>query len=122
MSFLVNVPYLEDNDFTDQHTLKQHVHKNKPTVLMVQGSFCGYCKAALGDFQEFANQANNYVAATLQIDGGPTEKAAVSRVSKMYPEYRGVPLYMGFDKNGKYVTSVVGKRNLSALQQFVQQL
>jgi thiol-disulfide isomerase/thioredoxin len=117
--FLIRVPYLEDNDFNPDNSLKPYVNNGKPIVLMVQGLFCGYCSQAKPAFQQLAKEVP---VATLQIDGGPSEKQASNRVSKLDPTYRGVPVYLGFSSSGKFLKVHKGGRDLQSLKTFALSL
>jgi thiol-disulfide isomerase/thioredoxin len=122
MSNMERVPYLEDGDFNPDGSLKPYVNKGKPLVLMVQGSFCGFCTKAKPDFEKFAHSSQKTVGATLQIDGGESEKKAGSRIPKMDSSYRGVPFYMGFNSSGKFVKSHQGGRDTSSIMAFANTL
>lgn len=115
------VIYLEDSDFNADNSLQIAVGNGKPTVVMVQGAFCGYCTKAKPDFQQLAS-LNNLTCATIQIDGGPTEKKAAERVKVLYPAYKGVPCFLGFDKNGKFVKVHEGGRDATSIGVFGQSL
>ena len=118
---LVNVPYLEISDVSQDGTLKPHVGNGKPVVLLLQGNFCGYCTKAKPDFQKFASQVQRVTAATLQSDGGPNDSAAAQVLSSVVRN-SGVPAYAGFDSRGKFVKMETGARSLDWLQDFANSL
>lgn len=120
--YLINVPYLEDSDFNQDNSLKPYVNKGKPCVVMVQGLFCGYCGKAKPAFQQVAQSTSDVVCATMQIDGGPSEKTAAKRLAKIDPSYRGVPIYLGFGSNGKYIKTHNGGRDANSLKAFAASL
>lgn len=120
--YMTDVPYLEDSDFNPDHSLKPHVNNGKPVVVMCQGLFCGYCTKAKPAFEQFAKGSSNVVGATLQIDGGPSEKAAAKRIPNWDPKYRGVPTYIGFGSDGKPQAVHSGGRDLNSLRSFATKL
>uniref|UniRef100_A0A6C0EM34 Thioredoxin domain-containing protein n=1 Tax=viral metagenome TaxID=1070528 RepID=A0A6C0EM34_9ZZZZ len=120
--YLVNVPYLEDSDFNPDNSLKPYVGNGKPVVVMCQGLFCGYCSQAKPAFEQFTHSSNNVIGATLQIDGGPSEKTASKRISMLDKSYRGVPTYLGFGSDGKFQKVHNGGRDLNALRSFAASL
>jgi thiol-disulfide isomerase/thioredoxin len=113
---LVGIPYLEDTDINPDGSLKPHVGNGKPVILMVQGDFCGYCTKAKPDFQKFA-KSSNVVAVTIQTDGGESDRKA-SKAIAVVNKSPGVPAFLGFDKNGKYVKTHQGNRDFASLEQF----
>ena len=119
---MVNVPYLEKEDVNPDGSLKQYVNRGKPCVVMVQGLFCGFCGQAKPDFEKFSHSSKNVVGATVQIDGSPSEKMAGQMITQNDPSYRGVPSYMGFNSQGKYVKTHQGGRDAKSLYQFAQSL
>lgn len=122
MSFMAHVPYLEDSDFNKDHSLKPHVTQGKPVVVMAQGQFCGFCTKAKPAFEKFAHSSKNVRGVTLQIDGHPSEKKAGERIGKLDKGYRGVPTYLGFDSNGKYIKTHNGGRDQQSITAFANSL
>ena len=118
--YLIRVPYLEGMDLNDDGSLKSYVGNGKPVVVFVQGLFCGYCTKAKPDFQNFCKNPNA-VGVTIQIDGSPTEKEANTKIAKVNTA-RGVPAYIGFDKNGAFKAIHNGNRDASSLAAFAAQL
>tara|TARA_R110002111_G_scaffold118193_1_gene180594 strand:+ start:920 stop:1282 length:363 start_codon:yes stop_codon:yes gene_type:complete len=119
---LYNVLYLEDEDFDGNNNLRPNVSRGLPTIVMAQGSFCGYCQKAKPAYQQLANNIKTVNVATLKIDGNPSEKKASSRLKQLDPSYRGVPTYLGFDKNGRYVKTHSGGRDYNSLLNFANSL
>lgn len=112
---LYNIPYLEEQDINEDGSLKSHVTKKKPTLVMVQGNFCGYCTQAKPDFQKLAN--NPYFSvATVMIDGSESEKRASSKL----PKTQGVPAYIGFTSDGKNGIIHNGNRDAQSLIDFMK--
>ena len=94
MSRSENIPYLEAIDFDDNGNLKKDVNGGKPLVLMVQGSYCGHCNHAKPAYEQAAASGDgNAIFAMLQIDGGPTERAAAPFIQKNIGKF-GVPAYL----------------------------
>ena len=113
-----NVAYLEIEDFTPEGNLKRHVNQGFPTVIFAHGNFCSYCKIAAPAFQEFAKSGHQVVAASILIDGEPSEREAAKFLKQWDPEYRGVPHYLGFDKTGKFVKIHTGGRDKKSIEEF----
>jgi thiol-disulfide isomerase/thioredoxin len=117
------VAYLEIEDFTSDEKLKPYVNKGKPAIVMCQGNFCGFCQTAKPAFQDAANDNNNQVVfCTILIDGDKSEKDAAKLISKWDKNYRGVPTYLGFDKNGNYVKTHDGGRDKKSIEEFIRTL
>lgn len=118
--YLVRVPYLEGEDVNVDGTLKKYVTKGKPTVVMVQGNFCGYCTQAKPEFQKLARNKDITVV-TIQVDGDDSDQKASNTLSNVV-KWRGVPAYLGFNANGKFVKLHSGNRDASSLMQFSRML
>ena len=118
---LIGIPYLEETDVNSDGSLKAHVCKGKPVVVMVQGNFCGYCTSAKPDFQRFAQTAQNVSSVTVQIDGGPMDKRANKKLSLVNTS-PGVPAFLGFDSQGNFVKIHQGNRDIASLQGFASSL
>jgi thiol-disulfide isomerase/thioredoxin len=117
-----NVAYLEVDDINPDGSLKPYVNNGKPVILMCQGNFCGYCTQAKPAFEELAKLLTNVVCATLVTDGEESEKAAAKFIKIWDKDYRGVPHYIGFDKNGKIKKIHSGGRDKKALETFCNSL
>jgi thiol-disulfide isomerase/thioredoxin len=118
---LINIPYLEDSDINPDASLKPSVCKGKPVLLMVQGNFCGYCTKAKPAFQKCVQMVPEVVFATVQTDGSPSERKASQMLSAVNKS-PGVPAYLGFDKNGKFVGIHNRGRDVQDLKAFCQTL
>lgn len=118
---MINIPYLENSDINGDASLKNHVCKGKPVLLMIQGNFCGYCTKAKPAFQKFAQMSPEVVCATIQTDGSPSERKAGQMLSSVNKS-PGVPAYLGFDRNGKFVSVHSGGRDVQDLKAFAQSL
>lgn len=119
---LVGISYLEAQDFTSDGSLKPYVGKGKPVLVFCQGAFCGYCTQAKPAVQKLANSNSKIKVATIQIDGSPPEKKASENISKHDPTYRGVPCYLGFNSQGRFVKVHNGGRDFEALNAFANSL
>ena len=115
---LVGISYLEEQDINPDASLKSHVNNGKPAIMMIQGNFCGYCTQAKPAFQQLSNAVPNIAVITVQIDGGESDKKA-SQLLAPINKSPGVPSYLGFDSNGKFVKAHTGARDLPSLKQFV---
>lgn len=117
-----NVAYLEIEDFNSDGSLKPHVGRGKPVVLMAQGNFCGYCQKAKPDYLNFAKSNGNVVAASLEIDGSASEKQAANFLKQWDSTYRGVPWYGGFNSDGKFAGVHGGGRDTQSIIGFSTKL
>lgn len=118
---LVGVLYLEDSDINPDASLKSHVNNGKPVVMMVQGNFCPHCTTAKPAFQKLAQSMPNIAVVTVQIDGGTSDKKAAQMLSAVNKS-PGVPAFLGFDKQGKFVKVHSGGRDFESLRQFAASL
>jgi thiol-disulfide isomerase/thioredoxin len=118
---MVGVPYLEDSDINSDASLKSHVNNDKPVVMMVQGNFCPHCNNAKPAFQQLAQSMPNVAVVTVQTDGGPSDKKASQMLSAVNKS-PGVPAFLGFSKEGKFVKTHSGNRDLESLKQFASSL
>lgn len=119
-NILIGIPYLEGKDINPDGSLKTYVSKGKPVIVMVQGNYCPHCTVAKPALRELAKQSS-CVVATVQIDGDDNDKQASKNLAPVNKS-RGVPAFLGFDKNGRFVKSHEGNRDLASLQQFISGL
>jgi glutaredoxin len=120
---LKNIPYLQGEDLTDEGNLTEKtmkIFKNRPVLVMVQGNFCGYCTDTKPDFQTLTGQ-NDFVCATVQIDGDSTDKEASKKINKAY-DSPGVPTFLCFGRDGKFVKPHDKERTASALKESMKNL
>jgi thiol-disulfide isomerase/thioredoxin len=118
------VAYLTNSDFDENcNLINDKIPKNIPVVIMIQAKFCGYCTQAKPAFQEFANKNQGKMfACTIEGDGTqPGEKELNSKLKKIDPSFRGFPSYVGY-KNGKFVKTHQGGRQLEDLEKFLASL
>jgi thiol-disulfide isomerase/thioredoxin len=118
---LINIPYLEQQDVNPDGSLKDYVCQGKPVVVMVQGNFCGYCTQAKPAFQEFSKNTPSCRAVTIQSDGDASDKGASKNLSSVNKS-QGVPAFLGFNKQGKFVALHNGGRDMASLQKFASGL
>ncbi len=117
-----SVAYLEDDDFDSDGNLLVDTN-GKPTCIMLQGSFCGYCTQMKPEYHKFAKDLGDKVfMATIHIDGNESERNLNKRLSTFIPNYEGVPIVLGYSSEGKYVKTHDGKRTAEALEAFSQDL
>ena len=119
--FMVGVPYLEDSDINPDASLKSHVNNGRAVVMMVQGNFCPHCNNAKPAFQQLAQSMPNIAVVTVQTDGGPSDKKAAQMLSAVNKS-PGVPAFLGFSREGKFVKTHSGNRDLESLKQFASSL
>jgi thiol-disulfide isomerase/thioredoxin len=101
------VHFLELDDVKPDGTLIANI--GKPIFVMIQGTFCGYCTKSKPDFAKFAVQNPQIFCATVLIDGNDSEKALNKVLSKVIPDYKGVPTFYGITKSGKVVGDKLGR-------------
>ena len=113
---LKNIPYLEDSDITDDG----HIHNsimtalgNKPVLLMIQGNFCGWCTVAKPEFQKLAKNPK-FSVLTIQIDDNKSGQKASQKIQKVFSS-KGVPLFLIFDRNGRFISEHTGERTADSL-------
>lgn len=114
--YLTDVMYLEASDVGSDGSVLNNLNNNKKGVVMLQGLFCGHCTKAKPAFQSLAN-AGKYYAATIQIDGGVTEKEANKKLSAAFGgDFKGVPHYYLIDGSGKFVKHYNGARTKEGIE------
>lgn len=113
---LYEIAYLEGEDVNDDGSLKVHVGNGLPVLVMVQGNFCGWCTKAKPEFQNLLGN-KSFAVVTVQTDGDGGDKAANAKISKVNKS-PGVPSFLLFDRNGRYVQSHDGDRTAKALASF----
>lgn len=117
-----NVAYIEVDDINPDGTLKPYVTNGKPVIMMCQGLFCGYCTKAKPAFEKIAKTNPTFVFASILTDGEESEKAAAKFIKVWNEDHRGVPDYLGFDKNGKFKKVHSGGRDEKSLMDFATSL
>ena len=115
-----SVAYLEDEDFSGK---KLNVKTGKPVIIILQGSFCGYCKQMKPAFQSMAKKMKGkVVCATIQIDGNPSEKKLAAKIKDLMPvDYQGVPMVVAY-KGGNFTKEYKGDRSEQSLLEFANSL
>jgi thiol-disulfide isomerase/thioredoxin len=117
-----NVIFLEDEDFDGQGQFRHNL-KGRPLVVMMGGSFCPHCRHAAPAFNEFAKMSRQNracVPAVIQVDRSENEGRLASKLGALFKEAaRGVPCYLMFGPNGKFVRAHEGDRSAAALLEFV---
>ena len=113
------VLYLEDQDFSKDGRLIADLPKDKPVVVMIQSTWCGYCTASKPDFQKFAeSHKDKVICATIQADGETDgEKKLADRISKLIPNFQGFPEYALY-RDGKYQQAQLKDRSVKGLKEF----
>jgi thiol-disulfide isomerase/thioredoxin len=114
------VHYLQRQDLSSSgDIINTDIPTDKPVVVMVQSSWCGYCTQSKPAFQEFAEKNKNRVfATTIQSDGDmPGEKEAGEIISATDPTFQGFPHYMLYI-NGKKVDKTIKGRDVKSLEEF----
>lgn len=119
--------FLEIGDF--QNGLLTYRGKPFPgkVLVMVQGTFCGYCTQAKPAFIKLAEtygartlSNDSVVFATIKIDGKESEVKLSKRLPEITGiELKGVPVYLLFE-NGKFIAIHNGGRDAESLKKFLK--
>ena len=119
-----NVHYMEDFDFDKKGNL---INKQIPTdmlvLIMIQASWCKFCKDSKPAFQDFANQmSKNVFCGTIQENGHKKPKSEIplgKRLKKIIPDFNGFPDYALY-KNGKIINVKTTDRDVNSLKKFCE--
>lgn len=111
--FLDGVIHLENSDFSNDLRLKSN---GKPSIVMLQKQACGYCTEAKPAYKQLNSIAKDFNVYTIQLEHVPD---LVQRIKGLDPNTSGVPAYWGFDKNGKFVKSHTGGRDVNSMLEFI---
>lgn len=122
ITFNQRIGYLENSDFDNNGKLLNPIllRKKIPIVVMVQASWCGYCKQSKPAFQEYANKTNtNQVfCATIHADGErQSEKDLGERINTIITDFKGFPHYALY-MNGLLVNKEIKGRSIEDLGEF----
>ena len=112
------VVYLDSTDFDDEgNIINPLIPTDKPIFIMFQANFCGFCKMAKPDFQEFAEKNPNFFVATIQADSqNPDVANFKNKINKIYPDLVGFPSYMFYAQGKRIIYN--GGRSYKDLQTF----
>lgn len=125
-NYMIGVPYLQKEDLNNNGSLKNS--NDVPSIVMIQGNFCGFCTKAKPAYQQFGKKYNNlrkngkkvFNVYTAQSDD-PDSKEAAGLISNIV-KINGVPAFVGFDKTGKFVSVYNGERSVKGFEDFAKQL
>lgn len=115
---LKKIYYLQDGDFSEDGTLK--IPHNKPVIVGVVASWCGFCQRMKPEFQEFAEKygGDKVYVAIMQTDGEtPEEKKLGSQLRTIVPNFQGFPTIVKF-KDGKIVEYFEDERTVEGFKRF----
>lgn len=112
MNFESNVYYLEESDVTPSKKLKPYVTSGKPTIVMCQSAGCGHCTNAKPAFQALADKRPDIRCCTIQLDDVNMD----SVIKKWNPDFRGVPCFLIFSKDGSMQKVYSGDRSTSSFE------
>ena len=127
-----NVYYLEDSDFDFSNPkevkltgFKKLNMPNKPVLVLLFATWCGYCKQFKPEFQAFADvmkaMGEPIYVATIQADGKQPGQVELSKKLKdIFKDFRGFPDVYLF-KNGKISTKFDRDRTKDALMSFCKE-
>jgi thiol-disulfide isomerase/thioredoxin len=112
------IHYLENKDVDSNYKLKPYVTTNKPVVVLCQSNYCGHCITAKPAYEEIASKRNDISWCSIQSEDGQLKDAVLS----WYPQMRGIPCYLGFNKYGQFVKIYSGDRTAKSLSEFADSL
>jgi thiol-disulfide isomerase/thioredoxin len=112
------IAYLERSDFSDSGDLVGPYSGDKPTFIMIQGSYCGACNNAKPIFQKLANEGI-IQCLTIQLDGErQSEKDIGTIINKIYPNLTGIPAFILYAKRQRI--PYTGGRSVEEMKHFIQ--
>jgi len=122
ITFNKKIGYLENKDFDNNGQLSNEILLGKkiPIVVMVQASWCYFCKISKPAFQDYANRTNSnqVFCATIHVDGDTqTEKDLGERIETIIPDFKGFPHYALY-MNGVLVDKEIKGRSVEDLGEF----
>ena len=112
------IPYLESGDSRDMSLPL----KNKPTIIFVHSSGCPHCVTAKPAVQALAQQFKDINVCAIQTDDPDCAKIWSTVFAPLREQIQGVPSYLGFNKNGKFVKIHEGGRDVRSLHDFALSL
>ena len=117
-----NVHYMQDFDFNKKGKLtNKQIPKDMLVLIMIQASWCKFCKDAKPAFQDFANIMSDKVfCATIQINGHlyPETEIPLGERFKKLKIFNGVPEYVLY-KNGRHIATLnSNNRDVNELTKF----
>jgi thiol-disulfide isomerase/thioredoxin len=119
---LTEIAYLEDFDIDKDGELINKMIKNKtiPILIMIQTSWCHFCRKAKPAFQEYSDKTSRkeVFCATIQCDGErKSEQILGKRVSKIIPEANGFPHYCVYLKGKLLNKNIKGFADIKQLEE-----
>lgn len=112
------VKELTKNDFTNSGQLKNY--KNKKVLIKFYTTWCRYCKEAIPEYENLAEEyKNNNNVIIAKIDGDKNEELINTLNNLLYgPKIRGFPTILLF-VNNLYDKPFTGERNLESYKTFI---
>ena len=121
MDFKENVVYFENSDFDEMGRLINPLVKNKPVMILVVSSNCGFCTQIKPEYQKAADiLENKVVVGAISMDGNPDpedESMLKQKLHKIIPGFRGVPVII-FMKKGRLVKEYKNDRTTKTIVEF----
>lgn len=110
------VYFLESSDFDDSLKLKYDT-EGKNMLIMVGGSFCGYCRMFAPEFNKLATSIKDEtIPAVIQVDGNQKEKELGKMINKKLT-IQGVPSFILYTNSGDMIL-YNGPRDIQNLAKF----
>lgn len=121
MDFKENVVYFENKDFDENGRLINPLVKNKPVMIVVVSSNCGFCTQIKPIYQEAADiLKDKVVTGAISMDGNPDpedEMMMKQKLPKIIPGFRGVPVIFMM-KKGKMLKEYKNDRTVKTIVEF----
>lgn len=119
--FKPNIGYLEDDDFTNNGLLS--LNESRPVLVMIQGSYCGYCTKMKPEYQKAADKVKKCKFTTIELDGKlESEQKLAKRLDHILPiTIKGVPTVIAY-KGGNFYKEYTGDRSEQSLIEFANNL
>ena len=117
-----NIAFLQNDAFDETGKLLVN-SGGKPVFVVVKASWCGHCKTSSPEVQKFADSSSDkvLVACIREGDGQtPSEKTLMTRIKKIFPDFRGFP-HFGLFLNGSRVDASPTARTSDAFKSFTNQ-
>lgn len=112
-----NIYYLTDYDVVGD-SLKDNVTNGKPVVVFCMSNFCGHCINVKPTYQQVADSRPDIMWCAIQMEDNQLR----DKLKIWHPEMVGIPVFLGFDKFGKFKKVYSGNRSADSIDNFATSL